>query len=105
LPHQIRMSMSEVEQVNLARIVLGSANGKTEFRAKRRALIIDLACQGLLGFCENCPPEGRGDGATQERYDGHDRRNPPPGSTWSAHNWPSFHFASPCTWLRQVHGH
>src|SRR5690242_8167540 len=97
--------MSEVEQVNLARIVRGGANGKTEFRAQRRVLIIDLARQGLLGFCENYPPEGRGDGATQERNDGHGSRDLRDGSTWSADKRPGFHFASPRTWLRQVHDH
>ena len=98
LRHQVLMSMSEIEQIELAGIVFCGAKGKTELVAKRRVLIIDLTCHGKVGFNEDCPPEGDGDSAEQNRQS-HDKRNQRAGPTrTSSDNRPDFHFALPHAW-------
>jgi hypothetical protein len=82
LRHQVLMSMSEIEQIELAGIVFCGAKGKTELVAKRRVLKIDLTCHGKLVFNQDCPPEGDGDSAEQDRQDyDHDGRNRRAGTT------------------------
>ena len=71
MPYQILMSMSEIEQIELADIMFRGANGKTELSAKRRVLVLDLTCHGMVDFYEDCPPEGDGHSAAQDRDDDH----------------------------------
>ena len=47
------MSMSEIEQIKLAVVVLFGAKRKTEFAAECRVLVIDLICDNMRGFYED----------------------------------------------------
>jgi hypothetical protein len=69
LSHQLFITTSKIEQIELTGVMFLGAPRKAEFAAEQRVLVIDLTRNSLLRLDDNPAPENNRNSAKQQDYD------------------------------------
>lgn len=69
MSHQLFITTSKIEQIELTGVMFLGAPRKAEFAAEQRVLVIDLTRDSLLRLDDNPAPENNCNSAKQQDYD------------------------------------